>query len=55
MQGMAEDMHGYVQIPEWKDVCSDQYQLAREAFHVWVAFQEMKIAKAKFKILLPGV
>lgn len=61
VQGMTEDMHGYVQIPEWKDVCSDQYQLARDAFRVWVAygkprtgsrFQEMKTAKAKFKLLL---
>ena len=61
VQGMTEDMHGYVQIPEWKDVCSDQYQLAKDAFRVWVAygkprtgsrFQEMKTAKAKFKRLL---
>ncbi len=51
----------YRQIPDWKEVCSEQYQQARDAFHLWSCsgkpktgplFHMMKISRANFKSLI---
>jgi hypothetical protein len=48
----------YQQVPGWKDLCLEQHQQARDAFHLWVhngkpktgqIFHLMKTTKANFK------